>query len=265
MGGLTRSTNGKEHVPAERADDPPGAGKPRLTAAHLAALKKAKHEADIIKEAVFPAALASAVPLGNVTGPAGWKLYRDRLLEEAGSPTDPIERMMVEQLAMAHFRIGQLHTRVAEARTVDEAKAYSAAATRLTGEFRRLALALKSYRQPSKTKHFTVVRQQNLAQNQQVAQVNGHEGQNEAPSFSDDSELTSNRLQHARAGAFPAEPETGSRRAPEPAQARAADTRRPGEAAADRAETQAVAPRHRSEDTGGEGPVGGEWPKDAEG
>lgn len=34
---------------------------------------------------------------------------------------------------------------------------------RLTGELRRLALALKRYRQPASTKHFTVVRQQNVS------------------------------------------------------------------------------------------------------
>src|SRR5436190_224261 len=46
-------------------------------------------------------------------GPAAYKLFRDRLMIAAGDPTDPIEVMLLEQVALAHFNIGRLHLRSA--------------------------------------------------------------------------------------------------------------------------------------------------------
>ena len=55
-----------------------------------------------------------------------------------------------------------------------EATAYLGATARLTTEFRRSALALKTYRAPAPAAHLTVVRQQNVAVgDQQVALVEG--------------------------------------------------------------------------------------------
>jgi len=47
---------------------------------------------------------------------------------------------------LAHYRIGVLHYRSADAETIDAGKIFSSAASRLLGEFRRLALALNTYR-----------------------------------------------------------------------------------------------------------------------
>jgi len=74
-------------------------------------------------------------------------LYVNQLLAESGNPTDPLERLLVEQVAMAHHAIGCLYVRAATAETLDQAKLYNAAAARLLGEFRRTVLALKKYRE----------------------------------------------------------------------------------------------------------------------
>ncbi len=42
-----------------------------------------------------------------------FKKYRDRLLIDCGSPHDPIEVMLIEQLALAHLNAGRLHFRAA--------------------------------------------------------------------------------------------------------------------------------------------------------
>lgn len=76
------------------------------------------------------------------------ELYRDNLLSDAGNPSDPIQIMMIEQLALAHLNIGRLHGEAATARDLNHAKAYGSLAIGLTGEFRRTALALKAYRTP---------------------------------------------------------------------------------------------------------------------
>ena len=75
-----------------------------------------------------------------------FKIYRTTLLEQSGSPTDPIEIMLIEQIALAHFHIGRLHMKSCSTAQALLAVAFADAATRLTAEFRRSALALEDYR-----------------------------------------------------------------------------------------------------------------------
>lgn len=223
----------EDRLPVERS---PATGTRRLTAHQQAAQARAERQADIIQDAAFPASMAAAIPLSKEVGASGFKIYLDRLLKDAGNPTDPIERMMIEQLAMAHHRIAQLHVQTETADTVEGKKAYAAAAVRLTGEFRRLSLAIRQYRQPISTKHFTVVRQQNIANgDQQVAyldQSGAGRGQNKVPSLHSGREQESNRLADARTRPLSSESETSRGRPQEPAEARPVYTGGPGEAAA---------------------------------
>ena len=46
-------------------------------------------------------------------------LYRDRLLADCGNPTDPIEVMIIEQLGLAHFYLGLMHCKAANAGSVE--------------------------------------------------------------------------------------------------------------------------------------------------
>jgi hypothetical protein len=101
----------------------------------------------------------------------GFVEYVDQLMVEAGEPKDPIERLLIEQIGLAHHNIGRLYIQASSADTLEQAKVYNAAATRLLAEFRRAALALKKYREPTPTRNITLVKQQNLAQHQQVALV----------------------------------------------------------------------------------------------
>lgn len=213
-----------DQLPAQKTQEPHRA---KLTAQQQAAMSKAEREADIIQDAAFAASMASSISICDQVGAAGFKVYRDRLLEEAGNPTDPIERMMIEQLALAHHRIAQLHVQVEEAKSIEAAKAYAAAAARLTGEFRRLALAIRQYRQPISTKHFTVVRQQNVSSgHQQIAyldQTGASEPQNRVPSLDADAKQGNKRITHAPAHAFDAESQTSSCRPQESEEARTVD------------------------------------------
>jgi hypothetical protein len=112
---------------------------------HLAA-QRASHEAEIIRKAVVPASLATAIRIDQV-GPNGYRAYLDLLMKEAGNPTDPIEVMMLEQLVMAHLRIAQLHGSAGQAQGIEAVKILCSAAARLLGEFRRTALAIRAYRE----------------------------------------------------------------------------------------------------------------------
>jgi hypothetical protein len=105
-----------------------------------------------------------------------YRSYLNRLLHDAGNPTDPLERMMIEQLALSHHAIGRLHVKAAASKSEHETSVYNASAARLMSEYRHSVLALKNYRAPTSPGSVTVMRvhQQNVAVgDQQVALVEG--------------------------------------------------------------------------------------------
>lgn len=136
-------------APPPRAGDglaDPGPPPLGLDPTRHAAAQTVAYQADVLREVVFPGLMSSALALdGVVDGPA-YRVYLARLLADAGSPADPVERMLLEQLAVAHFRVGQLHARAGRADGVEATRVLTAAAARLLGEFRRNALALRAYR-----------------------------------------------------------------------------------------------------------------------
>lgn len=75
-----------------------------------------------------------------------FKVYLDDLLQRAGASGDPLEAMLIHQLAQAHFAIGRLHVRASGSRNMDEATACLAAAARLMGECRKTTLAVETFR-----------------------------------------------------------------------------------------------------------------------
>jgi hypothetical protein len=113
-------------------------------------IDRSEHFATQLRHAALPlflnAGLAKALPQVDLLA---YQIYRDRLLTDCGSPTDPIEVMLIEQLVLAHMNTGLLHNRASNANTIETAAVYLSAAARLTGEFRRTALALQAYRAAS--------------------------------------------------------------------------------------------------------------------
>ena len=72
-------------------------------------------------------------------------LMVDNFLAQLG-PTGPVEKLLAEQLFMAHHLTGHLHARAMLATNPDAAKAFLAAAARLMAEFRQSAVALNALR-----------------------------------------------------------------------------------------------------------------------
>jgi hypothetical protein len=107
----------------------------------------AGHLRDTISSVFMYATLSQ--PFGQIDEVA-YRVDRDRLLVDCGSPTDPIEVMIVEQLALAHFNFAFLQVKATNAPKVEAAGVYAGAAARLMGEFRRSALALQAYRAASR-------------------------------------------------------------------------------------------------------------------
>lgn len=225
----------------------------KLTAQQQAALEKATRDGNIVRDLAFPAAMASAMPISKEVSASGVKLFLDGIVRDSGATTDVVERMLVEQLALAHQRVAQLHVRAEQAKSPEAAKVYLTAAIRLTGELRRLALALRLYRDPTPKRSFTVIKQQNLAAGrQQVAYVAQADLQRQIP-FNEDGEVSSKRLSYTPAGNFvPESPESCGRPA-EPALARSADTRRTRAAAAVGDQEPAVDVLDGAENSAGQG------------
>jgi hypothetical protein len=105
-----------------------------------------ERQASLVKRAVVPATMATALGLDGEIGAAGYRLFLDGLIRDAGSPTDPVEIMLLEQMALCHLRSMQLQGQAGEAKGLEAIELYNSAAARLTAEFRKTALALKEYR-----------------------------------------------------------------------------------------------------------------------
>lgn len=117
-------------------------------------------------------ALSIDKTIRKATPEGSFQRYLETLLAEYGSPTDPVERMLIEQLAIVHHVIGRLHAQANYAASPEEAEVHLGSAARLTAEMRRTALALRQYRQ-GPAQQLTVISQQSLVAGQQVAIVAG--------------------------------------------------------------------------------------------
>jgi len=126
------------HTPAPDPDH-----EPELSA-EVTALLQAVNLREVTAAGFLYWAVSSSLSDGISTG--AFKVYLDKLLADAGNPTDPIEVMLIEQLALAHFNIGRLQIKSCGTDSPQLQVAYSDAATRLLGEFRRCALALEDLR-----------------------------------------------------------------------------------------------------------------------
>jgi hypothetical protein len=120
----------------------------------------AEMEAAKVWELIIPSCLSAI--LGNAASPSGVKVAFDRFLENTMGSADPVERLLLEQLYLAHHRLAGLQVQADAQKTPEAVKAYNAAVVRLMGEVRRLALSIKAYRLPPRQTNFSVVHQQNL-------------------------------------------------------------------------------------------------------
>lgn len=229
-----------------------------------------QHEAQIIRDLVVPSALHTVLNISQFTSPLGTKEFLDQRLRDCGQPTDPLETMLIEQCVLAHHRITSLHMQASLAKSFEEVKVYNGAACQLQAEFRRTTLALKTYREPTPSRHVTVVKQQNLAQNQQVAFVDGQGGAalpvSQTAQNRPDTELGSNgRLDHVPIQPLAFQPETCRSRQEELVPATGPDPRRSGTTAPSRLGESAVEGFHRPTNGSREGSSGGEREAPAEG
>ena len=100
----------------------------------------------VVKKVIAPAALAAAMGVENKIETSGCRVYLDDLVKDSGNPVDPVEIMLLEQTAMCHILSMKLQSKASGAEGTEAIDLYLSGAARLSGEFRKTALALKEYR-----------------------------------------------------------------------------------------------------------------------
>jgi len=103
-------------------------------------------QASVVKRGITPTALAMVLDMENMIVAAGCRVYLDDLVRESGNPSDPVEIMLLEQLAMCHQYSIQMQALSKKAEGIEAIELYLSGAARLSSEFRKTALALKEYR-----------------------------------------------------------------------------------------------------------------------
>jgi hypothetical protein len=119
---------------------------PGLDEARHAAAQRSAHGGEVLREGVFPALMATSLALDKFFDSNAYRVYLAGVMRDLGDPKDPIERMLIEQLCLAHFRVAQLHGAAGQASGLEGMKLLNTVAARMLGDMRRTALSLKAYR-----------------------------------------------------------------------------------------------------------------------
>jgi hypothetical protein len=109
----------------------------------------AQQGADFLRDQAFAVFMASTIDrdLAARLPVDSFEIYHANLLKELGSPTDPILKMIAQQLVVAHFTFLRLQVRVAHAKSREECGILGTTACHLMAEFRRSATTLNEIRQ----------------------------------------------------------------------------------------------------------------------
>ncbi|MEI7687159.1 MAG: hypothetical protein WCL32_19245, partial [Planctomycetota bacterium] len=123
-----------------------GNGRQPLNLNDPAVAARMRRESAILGNAVFPISILHALRLdGDITLTAA-RIFLAQFRHDAGEPADAIEKLLVDQLALAHLRVGQLHADVEATSQVEFKKLYLVAAVRLLGEISKTVNSLIAYR-----------------------------------------------------------------------------------------------------------------------
>jgi hypothetical protein len=168
-------------------------------------LTESQEQAMMVQDRLIPAIMQMAIaPRGTVDSDTV-RGYRDEMLREMGNPSDPLERMMIEQAAVAHVMVLQFHSFTALAKSSIAAGVYANAAAKLMAELRKMILGVREYRSPMARPQVTKSEQQNVAERQEVHYTAGAGGDVQMAcreKLNPDSKLASNgeEVTHANPG-----------------------------------------------------------------
>jgi hypothetical protein len=109
----------------------------------IAALNR---QAAVLENVFFPAQVLAALGLDDKASISAARLFLARFREEAGQAGDAVEKVLLDQLIVAHLKIGELYALGAQATRLEFKQLYGNAAARLLGAVCQLVSTLAAYR-----------------------------------------------------------------------------------------------------------------------
>jgi hypothetical protein len=110
-------------------------------------------QAMVLTNVFFPSQVVSALALDDQVTVTAVRLFLGQFREEAGGPRDAVEKVLLDQLIVAHLKIGELYALGAETTKLEFKQLYSNAASRLIAAVCQLVSALVSYRSSARPRH----------------------------------------------------------------------------------------------------------------
>jgi hypothetical protein len=129
---------------ASPGDPSPGpAASPLGGPAAVAALNR---QASVLQNLFFPSQVLASLAGGDKASATALRLFLARFQQEAGSPQDPVEQLLLDQLVAAHLKVGELYALAATAAKLEFKQLYANGAVRLLGAVCQLVSTLATYR-----------------------------------------------------------------------------------------------------------------------
>ena len=132
------------------ADGANGEAQDRSASDRQAEAALLNREEAVLSDNSFAVLFREAVGLENAISIRGTQLHLIRFREAAGKPSDPVEKTLLDMLALGRLRLGRVHASAEKAGSPEAARVYLSAANRLMGEICKTALTLAEYRKSSR-------------------------------------------------------------------------------------------------------------------
>jgi hypothetical protein len=133
-------------VPAAVTPKAEGATPPEVILEDPAVVATLNRQAAILSNVYFPAQILASLGLEEHASVTAARLFLARFREEAGQAADSVEKVLLDQLAVAHLKIGELYALSSQSTNIEFKKMYNNAAARLLGGVCQLVATLAAYR-----------------------------------------------------------------------------------------------------------------------
>jgi hypothetical protein len=100
----------------------------------------------VLRDVLFPSKILESFTPGERTCVTAMRALLVRFSDEAGGAGDGIERVLMDQLIVAHLKVGEMYALASETTNLDFKQTYINAAVRLVGCLCQLTAALTTYR-----------------------------------------------------------------------------------------------------------------------
>ena len=103
-------------------------------------------QASVIGNMFFPGQVIGSLSLGDQTSITSVRIFLARFREEANGTGDPVEKLLLDQLIVAHLKVGELYAHSAGVQDLGFKQMYNNAAVRLLSTICQLVSTLSAYR-----------------------------------------------------------------------------------------------------------------------